>query len=362
MSIKFDVSQHRHISVLNGAKVMGNRPGAIPDTQKALVLKDREAIEIVQIPVVQPKFGEVLLKIGSVGVCGSDKHFYFQGRCGSEIVKEPMIMGHEFGGQIVSVGPGVNSARLGERVSVDPLVPCGHCKFCLEGNYNICPSQRFFGVPGTFGAMQQYLCVPSQNAHVISDAVSDQAAAMVETISVALSAVNRGKVRIGTRVLITGGGPVGLFAVQVAIAAGATEVVLVEPQPGRREIGERFGASACSDLASVSGKYDVTIECSGVDAVRHDACLKTLSGGTVVLVGVGSSAASIPMSAVIEREVSVLGVMRYKFAWPTVIAALETHKIDADVLVSRVLPLDRALEAWIKPMDNEIKTILDING
>lgn len=337
-------------------------PSAIPDTQQALFLVAKETLALQTTAVPQPQAGEVLLKIGSVGVCGSDKHFYFDGRCGSEIITEPMIMGHEFGGTIVAVGKGVSAARVGQRVSVDPLVPCDHCPHCLRGDYNICPTQQFFGVPGTYGAMQQYLCVPARNAHAISDAISDHAAAMVETISVALAGVQKGRVQLGSRVLITGGGPVGLFAVQVAKAFGATEVVLVEPQDGRRQIAHGLGAETLRDLADNDRQYDVLLECTGVQSVRHDACLHVVSGGRAIIIGVGEPVGGFPMSAVIEREVTIHGVMRYKFTWPAVIAALEAQKLNADILISRSLPLRRAQEAWTQPIVNEIKTMIDVNG
>ena len=335
---------------------------ALPETHQALVLLGKEQLIVQQLPVPQPQRGEVLLKIGSVGVCGSDKHFYFDGRCGSEAIAEPMIMGHEFGGRIVALGEGVAAARLGQRVSVDPLVPCGQCKHCRAGHYNICPTQKFFGVPGTQGAMQQYLCVPDQNAHPISDAISDQAAAMIETISVALAGIRKGQVQLGSRVLITGGGPVGLFCVQVAKAAGATEIVLVEPQAGRRQLAAQLGAVTLTTLADHDLQYDVLLECSGVEAVRIAGCRSVVSGGRAVMIGVGAEIAGIPMSAVIEREVTIHGVMRYQFTWPTVIALLEAKKIDADILVSRRLPFARAQDAWTKAIPNEIKTMLDING
>ena len=109
----------------------------IPDSQRALFLMAKETLELQTTAVPQPQAGEVLLKIGSVGVCGSDKHFYFDGRCGSEMITAPMIMGHEFGGAIVAVGQGISPHRVGQRVSVDPLVPCGRCRHCVQGNYNI---------------------------------------------------------------------------------------------------------------------------------------------------------------------------------------------------------------------------------
>lgn len=334
----------------------------IPDNQQALFLLAKETLDLRTVAIPSPQAGQVLLKVGMVGVCGSDKHFYFHGRCGSEAISEPMIMGHEFGGTIVAVGKGISPARIGQRVSVDPLVPCGNCMFCLRGDYNICPSQRFYGVPGTHGAMQQYLCVPSGNAHDISDAISDSAAAMVETISVALAGVQKGEVRLGSRVLITGGGPVGLFAIQVAKACGATDVVLVEPQEGRRKIAGDLGAETLQDLNDNDRQYDVLLECSGVESVRHDACLNVISGGRAIIIGVGGLTGGFPMSAVIEREVTIHGVMRYKFTWPAVIAALKEGKINADMLVSRTLPLARAQEAWTHPIADEIKTMIAVNG
>jgi L-iditol 2-dehydrogenase len=278
------------------------------------------------------------------------------------MITAPMIMGHEFGGAIVAVGQGISPHRVGQRVSVDPLVPCGCCRHCVQGNYNICPTQKFFGVPGTYGAMQQYLCVPSGNAHAISDAISDGAAAMVETISVALAGAQKGQIGLGSRVLITGGGPVGLFAVQVAKTLGATEVVLVEPQEGRRKIAHELGAETLSTLADNDRQYDVLLECTGVQSVRHDACLSVLSGGRAIMIGVGEQVGGFPMSAVIEREVTIHGVMRYKFTWPAVIAALEEQRLNADILISRRLPLARAQEAWTLPMTNEIKTMIDVNA
>ena len=228
---------------------------ALPRTMQALVLSGRENFAFEERPVPQPGPGEVLLKIGSVGICGSDKHFYFEGRCGSEIVTGPVILGHEFGGRIVAIGEGVEASRLDERVSVEPLMPTPGDRFVLEGKYNICPTQKFFGVPGTNGAMQQYLNVPSKNAFRISDRVSDDAAAMVETISVSLAGARKGEIGLGSWVLVTGGGPVGLFAVQIARALGASEIVLVEPLAGRRALGAQFGAQTVSDLSEIKDQY-----------------------------------------------------------------------------------------------------------
>lgn len=334
----------------------------LPSSMRALVLHGKEDLRFEDRVVPQPQPGEVLVQIGSVGVCGSDKHFYFEGRASSDIIDSPVVLGHEFGGRIVDVGPGVAQGRIGERVAVEPLMPDWSSPEALHGHYNIDPSQRFFGVPGADGALQQYLAVPSRNAFALPDAVSDDAAAMVETISVSLNGIRKASVAAGSRVLITGGGPVGLFAAQLAFLHGASRVALVEPQDERRGVAAGYGCDVAADLTAVDAEFDAAIECTGVAPVRHDVCLKVVPGGKVIFIGVGAQDASIPMPAIIEREVSVQGVMRYAFTWPTVIDALAAGRLEADALVTRRLPFDRALEAWTIPLSNEVKTMIHVNG
>lgn len=330
-------------------------------TMRALVLHGKQDLRFETRDVPEPEPGEVLVEIGSVGVCGSDKHFYVEGRASSEVVTDPLVLGHEFGGRIVGVGAGVEEALVGQRVSVEPLMPDPLSPQARNGIYNLDPAQKFFGVPGTDGALQQFLRVPTQNAFAIPDSVSDDAAAMVETISVSLNGVRKAGVSAGSRILVTGGGPIGLFAAQLALLQGASRVVIVEPQDERRAKAASYGCEVAADLDSVDELFDAVIECTGVGVVRHDACLKVVPGGKAIFIGVGAQDASIPMPAIIEREVSVQGVMRYAFTWPTVIDALAAGRLDADSLVSRALPFDRAVEAWTVPLATEVKTMIHVN-
>lgn len=333
---------------------------ALPSTMKAWVLYGAKDMRLESRPVPSPSAGEVLLKIGSVGVCGSDKHMFADGRASSDVITDPVILGHEFGGTVVAVGAGVDDARIGERVAVEPLVPDWNSREAREGRYNIDPSQRFFGVPGLDGALQEYLAVPSGNAHRIPDSVSDDAAAMVETISVALNGVEKAALAMGSRVLIVGGGPVGLFVAQLCRAAGVATIALVEPQESRRAAASGFGCITYAALPDAGDDYDAFIDCTGVASVRHDGCYSVRPGGRAVFIGVGAQDASIPMPAVIEREVTIHGVMRYVFTWPKVIAMLEAGLIEADGLVSRTLPMDDALDAWTVPLATEVKTMIRV--
>lgn len=325
---------------------------------QVLVLYGKEDLRLEERFVPEPGPGEVLVKIGSVGVCGSDKHFYFEGRASSEVIVDPVVLGHEFGGRIVAIGDGVGADRLDQRVSVEPLMPDWSSRQARAGHYNIDPSQRFFGVPGTDGALQQFLRVPTMNAHAIPDNVSDDSAAMVETISVSLNGIRKANVQLGSRVLVSGGGPIGLFAAQLALVHGAAQVMLVEPHDQRRATAAAFGCDVVASLDGVDDLFDAFIECTGVASVRHDGILKVEPGGKAIFIGVGAQDASIPMPAIIEREVSVQGVMRYAFTWPSVISALAKGELEADSLVSRRLPLRDALQAWTHPLPTEVKTIV----
>lgn len=327
----------------------------------ALALHGKEDLRFEERDRPSPRSGEVLVEIGSVGVCGSDKHFYFEGRASSDVVTTPVVLGHEFGGRIVEVGDGVSPDRLGERVSVEPLVPDRASREFRIGRYNIDPAQRFFGVPGTDGALQQFLAVPADNAFALPPSVSDDAAAMVETISVSLNGVRKASVAFGSRILVVGAGPVGLFAAQLALLHGAGSVTVVEPNEQRRDTAAGYGCDVASSLADVDDRYDAFIDCTGVAQIRHDGCMHVLPGGRAVFIGVGAQDASVPMPAVIEREVSIHGVMRYAHTWPPIIAALAAGRLDADGLVSRALPFERAREAWTDAVPTEVKTIIRVN-
>lgn len=334
----------------------------IPETVSAWVLYGKEDLRFEERPTPEMPAGGVLVEISSVGVCGSDKHFYFSGQASSEVVVDPVVLGHEFGGRIVAISDGVDRGRLGQRVSVEPLMPDWSTQESRSGRYNIDPHQKFFGVPGTNGALQQYLPVPDGNAFTVPDTVSDDAAAIVEPISVSLHGLRKANIGPGSRILIAGGGPVGLFAAQLAFVFGAGEVVLAEPQEYRRAAGAKIGCQVAPDIAEVGGGYDAFIECSGVASVRHDGCLAVRPGGRAIFIGVGAQDASVPMPAVIEREVTIHGVMRYSFTWPTVITMLSQGKLDVDSLVTQRLPMRDALQAWTNPLPTEIKTIIRVNA
>ena len=299
-------------------------------------------------PSPVPGPGEVRVDGAAVGVCGSDVHYYEHGRIGRFVVDTPLVLGHEPSGVITAVGPGVDPRRVGERVSVEPGVPDRSCAQCLAGRYNLCPDVRFFATPPIDGAFAEQVVVHHAFAHAVPDAIGDDAAALLEPLSVGLWACRKGGVVPGSRVLITGAGPIGLVAAQAARAFGATEVMVSDINPARLRLASALGATAAVDprtteLAELGP--DVLLECSGVPAVIGDGIRALGPAGRAVLVGMGGDEVPLPLSVVQERELTVTGTFRYANTWPTAIALVSAGRVDVDRLVTGTFGLDQAEEA-----------------
>src|SRR6202165_5479662 len=185
------------------------------------VLYGPHDLRVEQRPIPTPSEGEVLVRILSVGVCGSDVHYYEHGRIGDFVVRSPLVLGHESSGKIVEVGKGVLPARVGQRVAIEPGEPCGRCGQCRTGRYNLCPNIRFHGTPPVDGTLSEFVAVKSELAYTVPDEISDNAAALLEPLSVGIWANRKAGTQVGTSLLIAGAGPIGLVAAQVARGVGA---------------------------------------------------------------------------------------------------------------------------------------------
>ena len=299
-------------------------------------------VEERPVPPVGP--GEVLVRVGSVGVCGSDVHYYEHGRIGTYVVDKPLVLGHEAGGEVTEVGAGVVGLAPGQRVSIEPGVPCRSCVQCLAGRYNLCADVRFFATPPYDGAFAEYVVMPDAFVHAIPDSISDDGAGLIEPLSVAVWACRRGQVTAGSRVLITGAGPIGLVCVQTAIAYGATEVMVSDVNPHRLELANDLGAIpwnvATTPLADAGFEPDVLLECSGNARATSDAIRTVARAGHVVLIGMGGDELSLPLPYVQDRELVLTGAFRYANTWPTAIALAASGRVDLDALVTGHYGLD----------------------
>jgi L-iditol 2-dehydrogenase len=305
---------------------------------RASVLVAAGRIELEERPAPRPGPDEVLVDVRSVGVCGSDVHYYEHGRIGDFVVEAPMVLGHESAGVITAVGPGVTGLAVGQRVSVEPGVPDRSCAQCLAGRYNLCPQMRFFATPPIDGAFAEQVVVHQAFAHPVPDSMSDDEAALLEPLSVGVWACMKGRVGPGSRVLVTGAGPIGLVAVQTALAFGATEVVVSDVNPSRLELARSLGATELVDARSASVREvappSVLLECSGFPPAIAEGIRALDRAGRAVLVGMGGDEIPLPLSAVQGRELELTGTFRYANTWPTAIALVAAGRVNLDRLVT----------------------------
>jgi L-iditol 2-dehydrogenase len=317
----------------------------------AAVLHAPGDLRIEERPMPTPGPGEVLVQVGSVGICGSDVHYYEHGRIGDYVVHSPMVLGHEAGGVVVDRGAGATALAVGQRVAVEPGIPCSRCEQCRRGAYNLCPNVRFFATPPIDGALTRYVTVHEAFAHPVPDSLSDDAAALIEPLSVGIWANRRSATGIGSRVLVTGAGPIGVLAALTARAAGAGWVGLADVHPARLKAAEGFDVQDVIDARDgvdyATYRPDVLLECSGAPSVVT-AGIKALQPlGRAVLIGMGPTPEqSLPVQTIQNRELCVTGTFRYAHTYPDAIALVAAGRIDLDELVGARLPLaesERAL-------------------
>jgi len=321
----------------------------IPTTQRASVLGADLTLRMEQRPVPEPGPGEVLVRVRSVGVCGSDIHYFEHGRIADFVVESPLILGHESSGTVVGLGDGVDDLPMGTTVAMEPGVPCASCEQCRAGRYNLCPDVQFFATPPVDGTFCEYVVLPRAFAHAVPDHVSFDAAALVEPLSVGVWACQKAEVRVGSRVLVTGAGPVGVMAALAARAHGAGQITVSDVNSERLAFAEELGfATVDPRVTSLSDSImaDVLIECSGA-ASAIDAGIRSVApAGTVVLVGMSpSTMVELPVGIIQGRELWVTGTFRYAHTYPTAIDLVASGRVNLDALVSRSFPLEEAEQA-----------------
>ena len=327
----------------------------VPATMRAAVLKRQGDMAMETLPVPQLDADQVLVQVAAVGVCGSDVHYYEHGRIGDYVVDHPLILGHELSGRIAAVGSAVDPARIGKRVAVEPQRPCRTCKQCKAGRYNLCPDIEFYATPPIDGAFAEYVTIQSDFAYDIPDSVSDEAAALIEPLSVGLWACERAQIKPGSRVLIAGAGPIGIIAAQAARAFGATEIYISGHRRRPARLRPRTRRHPC--LERQDG------QCRRARRRRFHRRLRRPAGrpfrdqsrgpaGRVILVGLGADDVELPVSYIQNREIWLSGVFRYTNTWPLAIQLIADGKVDLDILVTGRFALadsEEALKAGKQP-------------
>ena len=327
----------------------------IPSQMRSAVLSGPRRIEIVEAPVPMPGPGQVLVRLRAVGICGSDVHYYAEGRIGNAAVSYPFILGHEPAGEIAALGEGVEGLAVGTRVALEPAYSCGVCPACRQGRPNCCPSVQFLGTPPTAGVFEEYHLFLAGQCAVLPDEISFEAAAALEPMAVALHAVNLARPMLGVRVAVMGGGPVGMLTVMAARLAGASFVALTEPVPERRALAARFGADlaldpfagdARAEIRRAAGEIDVAFEAAGTQEAADDATCIVGPGGTAVIIGIPSGdRISLWAHELRRKELNLIMARRSNQNLEAAIRLARAGRIDPGLIVTHRFPLDRLAEA-----------------
>lgn len=294
-----------------------------------------------------------------VGICGSDVHYWQHGRIGDFVVNAPMVLGHEASGVVSKLGQGVTNLKVGDRVAIEPGVPCRICKYCKGGRYNLCLDMKFCATPPYHGNLARYYTHAADFCFKLPDHVSTEEGALLEPLSVGVHACRRGGVTLGSRVLICGAGPIGLVNLLTAKANGAADVCLTDIDQNRLNMAKKLGAThtllvtskdpqeMAQKVEEVMGeKPEITIECSGAPPSIQTAIYATQSGGCVVLVGLGPADINMPIVNASVREVDIRGIFRYVNCYPTALAMIASGKVDVKPLITHRFKLEESLEAF----------------
>ncbi|KAH7069714.1 D-xylulose reductase A [Paraphoma chrysanthemicola] len=293
----------------------------------SFVLKsvDEVAFEDRPVPKIEDQHS-VLLQVNYTGICGSDVHYWCNGKIGSFVVKEPMVLGHESAGTVIEVGSRVTSLQKGDRVAMEPGIPCRRCARCKDGKYNLCAEMAFAATPPFDGTLAKYYVLPEDLCYKLPENVSLEEGALLEPLSVAVHLVRQSKLKHGNNIVVFGAGPIGLLCCAVAKAYGAGKIIVVDIQEHRLEFAKRFAATATFKPDNVSANEnahrlihendlgsgaDVAIDASGAEPSIQTAIHVLRNGGSYVQGGMGQELISFPITAACTKELTIRGSFRY---------------------------------------------------
>ena len=318
--------------------------------------------------------GQVLVRVGFGGICGSDLHYFHHGGFGAVRIKQPMVLGHEVAGTVAAVAGDVSRVKVGDRVAVNPSQPCAACKFCLEGLPNQCLEMRFYGsamrMPHVQGAFRDALVCNASQCHLIADGIALQQAALAEPFSVGLHGVSRAGPLLGKRVLVSGCGPIGALAAVAARVHGAAEIVVTDVVDAPLAVARALGAHETINVASQrdwvqrysahKGTFDVMLECSGNERALRDGLEVMRPRGVVVQLGLGGDV-SIAQNLVVSKELSICGSFRFHAEFALAVQLINQRRVDLSPVITRAFPLTEARQAFELASDRQraMKVLID---
>jgi D-xylulose reductase len=341
---------------------------------KALVLMEKGKLAI-QDMAFNEKMGadDVRIKMHTIGICGSDVHYYTHGKIGNFIVKDPMVLGHEASGTVIEVGKNVKSLKAGDRICMEPGIPDLRSRATMEGMYNLDPAVVFWATPPYHGCLRETVVHPAMFCFKLPDNVSYAEGALVEPLSVGLQAVKKAQVRPGDIALVTGCGTIGILAGLAATAGGCSKVIITDVIQPKLDVAAKYGMVAVNikkqNLMDVVSKetagwgVDLIFEASGNEAAISNIFQLLCPGGKVIFIGMPVEPVPVNIVAAQAKEARMETVFRYANIYPRGVALLGSGKIDVKPLITDRYKFTDAIEAFdyaANPQPRSVKTVIEM--
>lgn len=341
---------------------------------KVAFLVDKGQIEMGERECPKPVGDQVLIKVKHCGICGSDVHNYVEGGTGKRIIHFPFILGHELAGEIVAVGGGVKELKAGDRVCVEPGVPCGVCEYCRKGEYNLCPDMKFMAAYPVEGSMQEYLTFPETNCFKLPDNVSTVEGALIEPLAVGLYAAEQANVKVNDTVVILGMGCIGLMTLLACKARNVGRIIAVDIYDSHLKTAAELGAdclvnSASEDAAAAVERLtggrlaDITFETAGQGATALMAPAVTRRGGTIMCVGNITKPTPYKFFDISSKEITLKTQFRYRNVFALAVDLISSGKVDLSPIRPQMFPFGQTQEAFqyaINHAENTVKCMLEM--
>ena len=346
-------------------------------TMKVAVMEGIGKMGYTQRPIPTPKADEVLVKLEYVGICGSDMHYYETGAIGGYVVKPPFVLGHEPGGTVVGVGSHVTHLKVGDKVALEPGKTCGHCEFCRQGKYNLCPDVVFFATPPVDGVFQEYVAHEAALCFKLPENVSTLEGALIEPLAVGFHAANQGGAHAGQTAVVMGAGCIGLVSMMALKAEGVSRVYVVDVMAKRLEKALELGADGVingrdEDAVEAVGKLTggagcgLVIETAGTEATTRQAIHMAKKGASIVLVGYSKTGEmTLPMSLALDKELAFKTVFRYRHIYPMAIDAVAAGRVNLKGIATDIFDFDdiqNAMDRSVADKANIVKAVVRVSG
>lgn len=315
---------------------------------RAAIFNGPERLEVVDYPMAKPGKDEILLKIRACGVCGTDFHIF----SGKAPAKPPVVLGHEYVGEVVETGPGASAFQKGEKIAVDPNIYCGYCEFCRKGRINLCKNLKALGVTLN-GGLAEYAVVPISQAYRLPGDMPDRIAAFAEPLSCCLHGILKADIQPDESVAILGAGPIGLMMLQLAKHRGAGKTIVIEPSEEKRKLAQILDADYVYDpfeeesipeiLEVTGGGIEKVIECSGNQNAAASAFEISRKGGLILLFGLApqDAAVSFNLQSFFHKELVLKSSLLNPFTFQTAINLLWEKKVLVDLFDPETVSLDK---------------------